>query len=194
MRHRVQNKRFGRSNGHRRALIRNLVTSLVEHERITTTLPKAKELRRHVERAITAGKKADVAATRTLLSKFPNKDTVKKIVSDLSPRFKERPGGYTRIYKLGQRPGDAAEMAVIEFVDFELPEVEEKKEEVVKQAKKAAAKKEAKKKTAKKKATKEAKKKSGAKKKAAAKKKTAKKKAAKKTAAKKKAAKKKASK
>merc|ERR1711916_211887 len=151
MRHRVQNKRFGRSNGHRKALIRNLVTSLVEHERITTTLPKAKELRRHVERAITAGKKEDVATIRTLLAKYPNKDTVKKIVSDLSPRFKERPGGYTRILKLGERPGDAAEMAIIEFVDFTLPEVvEEKKEEEVKAAKKTAAKQAAKKKTAKK--------------------------------------------
>ena len=186
MRHRVQSKRFGRSNGHRKALIRNLVVSLVEHERITTTLPKAKELRRHVERAITAGKKADLSAVRNLMAKYPNKDAVKKIVSQLSPRFKERPGGYTRIYKLGQRPGDAAEMAVIEFVDYALPEVvEEKKEVVEKKAKKEVAKKVAKKKVAKKKATKEAKKKSTAKKKATAKKKTAKKVAKKKTAKKK---------
>lgn len=191
MRHRVQSKRFGRSVGHRKALVRNLVTSLVEHERITTTLAKAKELRRHVERAVTAGKKGDVAATRTLLAKYPNKQTVAKIMKDLSPRFKERPGGYTRIMKLGARPGDAAEMAIIEFVDYELPQVEAPVE--VKEVKATAKKKTAKKK-AKKKAVKETKKKTGAKKKAAAKKKTAKKKVAKKAAAKKKTAKKKATK
>lgn len=194
MRHRVQSKRFGRSVGHRKALVRNLVTSLVEHERITTTLAKAKELRRHVERAVTCGKAGDVAATRNLLKKFPNKNTVSKIMKDLSPRFKERPGGYTRILKLGARPGDAAEMAIIEFVDYELPEVVEAKEEVVKEVKTAAKKKTAKKKAAKKKAVKETKKKTSAKKKAAAKKKTAKKKVAKKAAAKKKAAKKKTTK
>lgn len=194
MRHRVHNKRFGRSNGHRKALVRNLVTSLVEHERITTTLAKAKELRRHVERAITTGKAGDVNASRVLLAKYPNKDTVKKIVKDLSPRFKERPGGYTRVLKLGARPGDAAEMAIIEFVDYALPEVEKPAEEVEKKAKVAAKKKAAKKKVAKKKTAKETKKKTAAKKKAAAKKKTAKKKVAKKAAAKKKAAKKKTTK
>lgn len=119
MRHRAQVKHFSRSPNARKALIRGLVTSLVEHERIKTTLPKAKELRRHVERAITAGRKGDVAATRNLLAKFPNKDTVHKIVTDLSVRFKERPGGYTRILKLGNRPGDGAPMAFIEFVDFD---------------------------------------------------------------------------
>lgn len=186
MRHRAKRKHFGRDGGHRKALFRNLVCSLVEHERITTTLPKAKELRRHVERAITIGKKGDLSAIRVLLSKYPNKDAVKKVVSDLSKRFSERPGGYTRIMKLGARPGDNAEMAIIEFVDFTLPEAEvEVKEEVVKDEKKVVAKKAAKKKVAKKKAVKDAKKKSSAKKKAASKKKTAKKKVAKKAAAKK---------
>jgi large subunit ribosomal protein L17 len=98
--------------------MRGLVSSLVEHERIKTTLPKAKELRRHVERAITAGRKGDVAATRNLMSKYPNRETVSKIVNDLSTRFKERAGGYTRILKLGPRPGDGAPMAFIEFVDY----------------------------------------------------------------------------
>jgi large subunit ribosomal protein L17 len=119
MRHRAQVKRFSRSPAARKALIKGLVTSLVEHERIKTTLPKAKELRRHVERAITMGRNGDLDATRTLLAKFPNKDTVFKIVNDLSTRFKDRPGGYTRILKLGNRAGDNAPMAFIEFVDFD---------------------------------------------------------------------------
>ncbi|MCJ8276504.1 MAG: 50S ribosomal protein L17, partial [Bdellovibrionales bacterium] len=97
MRHRSQVKRFSRSPEARKALFKGLVTSLVEHERIKTTLPKAKELRRHVERAITAGRKGDLSATRLLMSRYNNKDTVRKIVSDLSVRFKDRPGGYTRI-------------------------------------------------------------------------------------------------
>lgn len=119
MRHRRQAKRFSRSPEARKALVRGLVTSLVEHERIKTTLPKAKELRRHVERAITMGRKGDLSATRTLLSSYPNRDTVSKIVNNLSVRFKERPGGYTRILKLGNRAGDNAPMAFIEFVDYD---------------------------------------------------------------------------
>lgn len=119
MRHRRQAKRFSRSPEARKALVRGLVTSLVEHERIKTTLPKAKELRRHVERAITMGRKGDLNATRNLLSSYPNKDTVFKIVNNLSVRFKDRPGGYTRILKLGNRAGDNAPMAFIEFVDFD---------------------------------------------------------------------------
>lgn len=119
MRHRRQAKRFSRSPEARKALIRGLVSSLVEHERIKTTLPKAKELRRHVERAITMGRKADLSATRNLMARYPNRETVSKIVSDLSVRFKERPGGYTRILKLGNRAGDGAPMAFIEFVDFD---------------------------------------------------------------------------
>lgn len=194
MRHKRITNHFGRTTGHRKALVRNLVVSLVEHERIRTTVHKAKELRRHVERAITAGKKASVHATRTLLAKYPNKEAVTKIVKDLSPRFKERPGGYTRIIKLGRRPGDAAEMAYIEFVDYvgpevtEAPEAEEtvKKETKVVEEKKVAKKKAAKKKTAKKKAAK----KQAKKKKATTKKKTTKK-VTKKKAVKKKAAKKK---
>ncbi|MCB0377271.1 MAG: 50S ribosomal protein L17 [Bdellovibrionales bacterium] len=126
MRHRSQVKRFSRSPEARKALIRGLVSSLVEHERIKTTLPKAKELRRHVERAITMGRKGDLHATRTLLSRYPNKDTVRKIISDLSPRFKERPGGYTRILKLGARAGDGAPMAFIEFVDYNPAKTDDK--------------------------------------------------------------------
>lgn len=117
--HRRRVKHFDRKSGPRKALLRGLVTSLVEHERITTTVDRAKELRRHVERAITLGKKGDLSTIRLLLSRYPNKDAVTKIVKDLSPRFATRPGGYTRIIKIGRRPGDTAEMAFIEFVDYD---------------------------------------------------------------------------
>lgn len=126
MRHKVAKKHFGRRNGPKKALIRGLVESLVRDERIKTTLPKAKELRKHVERAITKGKKGTVHARRIILSKYPNKDTMEKIVDDLSVRFKERPGGYTRIRKLGSRPGDQAPVAYIEFVDYVPPVKDEK--------------------------------------------------------------------
>lgn len=124
MRHRVKTHSFGRRPDARKALIRGLVDSIVEYGRIKTTVPKAKELRRHVEKAITYGKKDSVHARRVLAAKYPNKNTVSTIFNDLSKRFKERPGGYTRIIKLGARAGDKAEMAFIEFVDYELPEME----------------------------------------------------------------------
>jgi large subunit ribosomal protein L17 len=118
MRHRARVSTFGRKTGPRKALLRGLVTSLVEHGRIKTPLAKAKELRRHVEKAVTTGKKQDLHARRLLLARYPNDATVSTIMSDLAPRFKDRPGGYTRILKLGMRPGDCAEMAFIEFVDY----------------------------------------------------------------------------
>lgn len=117
--HRRRVKHFSRKSGPRKALLRGLVVSLVEHGRIKTTLDRAKEVRRHVEKAITVGKKGDLSTTRLLLSRYPNKDTVMSIVKDLSVRFKSRPGGYTRIIKLGVRPGDKAEMAFLEFVDYD---------------------------------------------------------------------------
>lgn len=125
MRHRRVSNHFGRKPGAHKSLLRGLVESMVEHERIRTTLAKAKELRRHVEKAVTKGKDGTVHARRVLQSDYPNKNTVKKIVDDLSVRFKERPGGYTRIIKAGRRPGDNAEMALIEFVDYKLPEAGE---------------------------------------------------------------------
>jgi large subunit ribosomal protein L17 len=94
------------------------MVSLVEHGRIRTTLAKAKELRRHIEPVITLGKKGDVATRRLLLSRIPNEKTVAKIISQLSTGFKDRNGGYTRIIKLDQRPGDRSEMAFLEFVDY----------------------------------------------------------------------------
>lgn len=120
MRHRLQKRSsFGLRPGPRLALLRNLVSSLVEHERIKTTLPKAKTVRRLVEKAITTGKGATLTSRRTLLSRYPHQPTVKKIVDELAPRFKNRPGGYTRIMKLGDRAGDCAKMAYIEFVDYD---------------------------------------------------------------------------
>lgn len=152
MRHKAATAHLGRSTDARRALLRGLVSSLVEHGRIKTTVAKAKELRRHVERAVTLGKKGDLNTRRILLSRYPNKDTVQAIMTDLAPRFKSRPGGYTRIIKLGNRPGDMAEMAFIEWVDYELPATGEEKKASAKKApaKKAKTAKPAKKKAAKK--------------------------------------------
>ncbi len=122
MRHNARVKHFGRKTGPRKALFRGLVNSLVENGRIKTTLAKAKELRRHVEKAITVGKKNTLHARRLLLSRYPNEKVVATIMSDLAPRFQDREGGYTRILKLGMRPGDRAEMAYIQFVDFNATE------------------------------------------------------------------------
>ena len=123
MNHRTNKHSFGRRQGPRLALIKGLVSSLVEHERIKTTLTKAKEVRKHVERAITKGKRASdttvLHTIRGLTADYPNHDTVKKIVSDLAVRYKTRPGGYTRILKLGQRSSDGAPMAFLEFVDYQ---------------------------------------------------------------------------
>ena len=118
MRHRARVSTFGRKTGPRKALIRGLVSSLVEHGRIKTTLAKAKELRIHAEKAVTLGKKQSLHAQRLLVSRYHRQDTVTTIMKDLAPRFKDRAGGYTRILKLGGRPGDNAEMAFIEWVDY----------------------------------------------------------------------------
>lgn len=154
--HRRRVKHFDRKSGPRKALLRGLVTSLIEHGRITTTVDRAKEVRRHVEKAITLGKKGDLATTRLLLSRYPNKEAVATIVKDLAPRFKTRPGGYTRIIKIGRRPGDTAEMAFLEFVDYDFEaktaDTTEKSEKSAKTAK--ATKAPAKKATAKKASTK----------------------------------------
>ncbi len=130
MKHRKTNtSTFGLKYGPRKALLRGLVNSLVEKERIKTTLPKAKSIRPLVEKAITLGCKGSLHSRRVLLAKYPNKKTVSKIVNDLSKRFKDRPGGYTRIIKLGHRKGDQAQKALIEFVDYQFipkPTKEEK--------------------------------------------------------------------
>ncbi len=118
MKHRSGTHRFGRRQGPRIALLRGLVDALVENGRIRTTLAKAKELRRHVERAVTMGKKNTLHVRRVLMSRYPNLKTVDSILKDVGPRFANRPGGYTRILKVGTRPGDQADMAIIEFVDY----------------------------------------------------------------------------
>ncbi len=119
MRHRSKRHNFHRRPGPRKALIRGLVYSLVEHGRIKTTVERCKEIRRHVEKAVTIGKAGDIAAKRLLLSRYPNDNVVEILTGDLKERFSKRPGGYTRIVRLGARAGDQADMAFLEFVDFE---------------------------------------------------------------------------
>lgn len=99
--------------------MRGLMTSLVEHGRIKTTVTKAKEVRRHIEKLITLGKKGDVAARRLIISRINNPNAAGVIVNDISKRMNTRPGGYTRVIKIGRRPGDTTEMAFLEFVDYD---------------------------------------------------------------------------
>ena len=108
---------FGRNSSRRKALFQALAISLIEHEGIKTTLPKAKELRSFIEPLITLAKKDSVSNRRLAFSKIRNKSAVGKLFSDLGPRFKDRPGGYSRIIKIGFRKGDAAPIAFIELVD-----------------------------------------------------------------------------
>ncbi|HEX5759456.1 MAG TPA: 50S ribosomal protein L17 [Thermoanaerobaculia bacterium] len=117
MRHGVKGRKLGRTSAHREALFRNQLQSLMERERIKTTLPKAKELRPIAEKVITHGKHGTVHARRWVLRWIPDRDVVKKVFDDIAPRFSERPGGYLRIVKLGPRRGDGAEMAVLELVE-----------------------------------------------------------------------------
>jgi large subunit ribosomal protein L17 len=118
MRHAVHGRKLGRTSAHRRALFRNQLASLVEHERITTTVEKAKELRPIAEKMVTQGKRGTVEARRRV-RRMIDRHLVKKLFDDIAPRFAEREGGYTRILKLGPRKGDGAEMALIEFVDYD---------------------------------------------------------------------------
>ena len=120
MRHAVRGRKLGRTTAHRWALFRNQLQSLVKHERITTTLPKAKELRPLFEKAITQGKRGTLHARRRVRRWIPDRHLVQKLFDDIAPRFADRNGGYTRILKLGPRKGDGAEMAIIELVDYEL--------------------------------------------------------------------------
>lgn len=117
MRHAVRGRKLGRTSSHREALFRNQLCSLFVNERIVTTLPKAKELRPLAERIITHGKSDTVHARRWVLRWVLDRDLVKRVFDEISPRFQERPGGYLRIVKLGPRVGDGAEMAVLEMVD-----------------------------------------------------------------------------
>lgn len=116
MRHRKKGRQLGRQTKHRWALFRNMVTSLLDHERIETTEAKAKEVRGFTDRMITLGKEGSLSARRQALAFLRSKDVVSKLFSDVAGRFKERPGGYTRIIKTRRRIGDAAELVAIELV------------------------------------------------------------------------------
>jgi large subunit ribosomal protein L17 len=126
MRHNLAGRRLSRSTNQRKALMKNLAISLIEHERIETTLPKAKELRVYVEPFITLSKTDSVPNRRLAMSRLGSKDAVQKLFSaDFRQRFESRPGGYTRILKMASRLGDGADMALIELVDYAIPETEE---------------------------------------------------------------------
>lgn len=117
MRHRHRRGKLGRPSAHRKALLRNLVTSLLDHERVETTDAKAKELRRVADRMITLGKRGDLHARRQALSWIRSRTVAAKVFDDLAERFRERPGGYTRVLKTRQRYGDAAPMSIVELVE-----------------------------------------------------------------------------
>ena len=123
MRHRKSGRRLGRTSAHRKAMYRNMVTSLLEHERIQTTDSKAKELRRVAERMITLGKRGDLHARRRAMRVIRDKGVTAKVFDQLAERFRDRPGRYTRVVKLGNRVGDAAPLSVIELMDR--PEADE---------------------------------------------------------------------
>ena len=117
MRHQKSGRHFNRPSAHRHAMLRNLAISLIEHELIKTTLPKAKELRRVAEPLITLAKEDSVAHRRLAFDRTRSKSAVGKLFTDLGPRYQSRPGGYIRILKCGHRPGDSAPMAYVELVD-----------------------------------------------------------------------------
>ncbi|HET6630061.1 MAG TPA: 50S ribosomal protein L17 [Woeseiaceae bacterium] len=117
MRHKKAGRRLGRTSSHRKAMFRNMAASLLRHETIRTTLPKAKELRRVVEPLITMAREDGVAKRRLAFDRLRDKEVVGKLFQDLGPRFRNRPGGYLRILKLGPRPGDAAPMAIVQLVE-----------------------------------------------------------------------------
>ena len=131
MRHRKSGRRLGRTSSHRKAMFRNMAVSLIEHEVIKTTLPKAKELRRVAEPLITLAKEDSVANRRLAFSRTRSKEAVGKLFTEIGPRYAERPGGYTRILKCGFRAGDAAPMALIELVDRPMPDLDDLEDEAV---------------------------------------------------------------
>ena len=117
MKHNIKNKKLNKTSSHRKAMFMNMSNALIKHEQITTTLAKAKELRRFVEKIVTLGKKGDLLSRRKSISVLQDKKMSKKVFDVLAERYKNRNGGYTRIIKLGNRFGDNAPTAVIEFVD-----------------------------------------------------------------------------
>ena len=141
MRHRVKSQRLGRNSAQRKALLRNLVTSFLEKERMQTTHARAKAVRPVAEKMITLAKTNTLHTRRRALRYIYKKDVVKKLFEDIGPRFTERPGGYTRIVKIGPRAGDGAEMAMIELIGSEFKKKDKKKEKMSEKAKAAAQKK-----------------------------------------------------
>ena len=128
MRHGMANRKLGRTSGHRTALFRNQLASLIQSERIVTTLPKAKELRPQIEKLVTLAKNDSVHARRQAFRQVQDDALIAKLFDTIGPRFSTRPGGYTRILKLGARRGDAAEMAILEFVERSEEKTEAKAE------------------------------------------------------------------
>ena len=141
MRHRNSGRQLSRNASHRHALMRNMATSLLQHETIRTTVPKAKELRRVVEPLITMAKVDSIGLRRLAHSRLRDDAVVEKLFADLGPRFKARAGGYTRILKMEPRPGDNADMALMQLVDSAAVETEKKADTKAAKAPKAAAKK-----------------------------------------------------
>jgi large subunit ribosomal protein L17 len=133
MRHRKHRSKLNRTTEHRTALLRNLAAALIEHERIHTTAPKAKQLRPFVERLVSLGRTGTLPARRLAFSRLGRKQAVHKLFTVLGPRFAERPGGYTRIVKADRRQGDGAQMAFIEFVERTPPKPREKKPKDIRQ-------------------------------------------------------------
>ncbi|ACV25883.1 50S ribosomal protein L17 [Kangiella koreensis] len=131
MRHQKSGRKLNRNSSHRKAMFRNMTSSLIEHELIRTTLPKAKELRRVAEPLITLAKTDSVANRRLAFARLRNNATVAKLFAELGPRYQERPGGYLRILKCGNRPGDNAPMAYVELVDRPVVEDDVDLDEVV---------------------------------------------------------------
>lgn len=127
MRHRVKGRKLKRTASHRTATLRSLATSVLKHKRIKTTLAKAKEARTFVEKLITKAKRNDLHSKRLIMSEIKDKEVVKELFAEIVPKIGDRPGGYTRVIKLGNRVGDAAQMAILELVDYN--EVANKKAE-----------------------------------------------------------------
>lgn len=134
MRHRVSGRHFGRTANQRKALLRGLIASLIEHQRIETTLAKAKEAKKLAERIVTLGIRGDLHSKRIALSHIPNRKVIAKLFGEIAPRFTGRNGGYLRLIRTRNRVNDAAPMAVLEFVDYE--EVRQRAEKEKKEEKK----------------------------------------------------------
>jgi len=141
MRHRNSGRQLSRNASHRHAMLRNMATSLLQHETIRTTVPKAKELRRVVEPLITLAKVDSIAMRRLAYARLRDENVVEKLFADLGPRFKARAGGYTRILKMEPRPGDSADMALMQLVDSAVVAAEKKDDTKAAKAPKAAPKK-----------------------------------------------------